>query len=183
MAPGRRTRTGLALVALGLATAGALRAEPGTLDAAAEMVAAAALPRDCPLDGPRDVPVSFRYRVDGACHRADVAAALPLGAAAVSRWLLQPAAFPEWALLDPRGAANLRDVRFDAESGAGSVTIGSESWLGRPTRNRRRRAAGGGPPLSPDRTVSAITELTIDGTPPAADTRLDGVRHRTPRVE
>jgi hypothetical protein len=105
-------------------------AQPSTLDAASEILSAAALPAGCPLDDPRDVPTFHAYRQDGAWHLADVAIVVPGSAERVGRWLLDPRTYADWTLNRPDGEPNLGEVDVDEERGRGRLLLGEEEWLG-----------------------------------------------------
>jgi len=116
--------------------------QPAMLDAAVEILAAAAFD-GCPGDRPQRMPIFYRYRAEGAWHRADVAVAAPASAAAVESWLLRPEAFPGWALVDAHGRANLRDLRLDPGRNRGTLFLGPETWRGK-SADRPREAPRAG---------------------------------------
>ncbi len=118
------------LIALGSLVAPAAQAQPPTLDAATEILTAAALPVGCPLDDPRDVPTFHAYRTEGAWHVADVAIVVPGSPERIAPWLLDPSTYPAWTLNRPDGEPNLNDVQIDEGKGEGSVRLGKEEWRG-----------------------------------------------------
>ena len=105
-------------------------AQQPTLDAANEILSAAALPAGCPLDDPRDVPAFHAYRQEGAWHLADVAIVVPGSAEHVGRWLLDPKTYADWTINRPDGEPNLNEVEVDEEKGRGRVRVGKEDWNG-----------------------------------------------------
>lgn len=155
--------------ALGAAAAPGVLAQPSTLDAATEILDAAALPAGCPLDDPRDVPTFHAYRQDGPWHLADVAIVVPGAADHVARWLLDPHTYPDWTLNRPDGEPNLHDVQVDETKGEGSVRLGGEEWLGTVDRISHGSVRGVRYELSDaGRVQAAYVELTLRPAPACA---------------